>query len=109
MRVNEYSPEYEAKLRELPLPESKSDKIVYFLWLDDQVMELWSEYLNMKCFFGDNTEAEKSIQDKMNKKLQLVDYFEMYLDALRLYITYDEIDKWTMKNNYWKRYIYNRF
>ena len=45
----------------------------------------------------------------MNKKLELVDYFELYLDALRLHITYDEIDAWASKNNYWKRYIYNRF
>lgn len=109
MKVKEFSPEYEAKLRLLPLPESKSAKIVYFLWLDDQVMELWSEYLNMKCFFGDNTEEDAKHIQKMDKKLMLVDYFEMYLDALRLHITYDEIDSWTIKNNYWKRYIYNRF
>jgi len=109
MRVNEYSPEYEAKLRTLELPVSRSEKIVYFLWLDDQVMELWSEYLNMKCFFGDNAHTDKSIQEKIDKKLLLIDYFEMYLDALRLHITYDEIDKWTIDNNYWKRFIYNRF
>ena len=109
MKVHEFTEEYEAKLRLIPLPKGKEEKIIYFLWLDDQVMELWSEYLNMKCFFGDNTEAEQEIQKKIDKKLVLVDYFEMYLDALRLHITYDEIDAWTLKNNYWKRYIYNRF
>jgi len=109
MRVNEFSPEYEQKLRLIPLPESKGDKIVYFLWLDDQVMEIWSEYLNMKCFFGDNSQEDKTLQEKMNKKLTLVDHFELYLDALRLHITYEEIDDWASKNNYWKRYIYNRF
>tara|TARA_A100001391_G_scaffold134305_1_gene93192 strand:- start:116 stop:442 length:327 start_codon:yes stop_codon:yes gene_type:complete len=108
MRVKEFSAEYEAELRLIPLPKSKSDKIVYFLWLDDQVMELWSEYLNMKCYFGNNIETEP-LREKMEKKLILVDYFEMYLDALRLHITYDEIDAWASKNNYWKKYIYNRF
>ena len=72
MRAKEFSDEYEAKLKLLPLPESKADKIVYFLWLDDQVMEIWSEYLNMKCFFGDNSEEDLILQAKMNKKLQLV-------------------------------------
>ena len=109
MKAKEISPEYEAKLRLIPLPESQADKIVYFLWLDDQVMEIWSEYLNMKCFFGDNSEEDKKLQEKINKKLQLVDHFEMYLDALRMHLTYDEIDAWTLKNNYWKRFIYNRF
>ena len=109
MRAKEFSDEYEAKLRLLDLPESKADKIIYFLWLDDQVMEIWSEYLNMKCFLADNSTQDKQHQEKMNKKLLLVDHFEMYLDALRLHITYDEIDAWTLKNNYWKRYIYNRF
>ena len=109
MKPQEFSPEYEARLRCLPLPEAQEDKIVYFLWLDDQVMELWSEYLNMKCFFGDNLETDKTIQEKIDKKLQLIDHFEMYLDALRLHVTYNEIDKWTLDNNYWKRYIYNRF
>ena len=108
MRAKEFSAEYEAELRLIPLPKSKGDKIVYFLWLDDQVMELWSEYLNMKCFFGNNIEDEP-LREKMEKKLLLVDYFEMYLDALRLHITYDEIDAWASKNNYWKKYIYNRF
>ena len=109
MRAKEFSPEYEAKLRLIPLPKSKADKIVYFLWLDDQVMEIWSEYLNMKCFFSNNTQEDKILQEKMNKKLTLVDHFELYLDALRLHITYEEIDAWALKNKYWKRYIYNRF
>ena len=109
MRAKEFTDEYEAKLRLIPLPESKADKIVYFLWLDDQVMEIWSEYLNMKCFFSDDSEEDEKLRVKMNKKLELVDYFELYLDALRLHITYDEIDAWASKNNYWKRYIYNRF
>jgi hypothetical protein len=108
MKVKEFSAEYEAKLKLLTLPESKSEKIVYFLWLDDQVMELWSEYLNMKCFFSSD-EEDPELRAKMEKKLLLVDYFEMYLDALRLHITYEEIDAWASKNNYWKRYIYNRF
>ena len=92
MRVKEFSAEYEAELRLIPLPKSKSDKIVYFLWLDDQVMEIWSEYLNMKCFFSNNTQEDKTLQEKMNKKLTLVDHFELYLDALRLHITYEEIN-----------------
>ena len=108
MRVDEFSPEYEAKLRLLPLPKSKKDKIVYFLWLDDQIMELWSDYLNMKCFFGDNTDDE-ALREKIDKKLLLVDHFEMYLDALRLHVTYDEIDAWAANNNYYKKFIYNRF
>ena len=62
----------------------------------------------MKCYFGNNIETEP-LREKMEKKLILVDYFEMYLDALRLHITYDEIDAWASKNNYWKKYIYNRF
>ena len=63
MKVHEFTEEYEAKLRLIPLPKGKEEKIVYFLWLDDQVMELWSEYLNMKCFFGDNTEEDEEYED----------------------------------------------
>lgn len=109
MKAKEFSPEYQEALKRLPLPELKSHKIIYFLWLDDQVMELWSEYLNMKCYSGDDPEEYERIQSKIEDKLLLIDHFEMYLDALRLHLTYTEIDKWTIKNNYYKKHIYNRF
>ena len=60
-------PTYKKRLTELQLPESREDKIVYFLWLDDQ------------------------------------------LDAIRLHITYEEIEGWARENNYRKKFIFNRF
>jgi len=108
MRCRNYH-EYEEKIRKLPLPESMEEKIVYFLWLDDQVMELWAEYLTMKCQANNLTPIDLSLNDKMNDKIELIEYFEMYLDAIRLHITYNQIDEWVTLHDHSKKFIYNRF
>jgi hypothetical protein len=108
MRYRNYR-EYEEKIRRLSLPESTDDKIVYFLWLDDQVMELWAEYLTMKCQAGVIEPIDLSLNDRMNSKLELIEYFEMYLDAIRLHVTYNQIDEWVTTHDYSKKFIYNRF
>ena len=95
-------------LRQLPLPETKSQKIIYFLWLDDQIMQLWSDYLILKAQYEITTTPNQEIEKKINSRLELVDYFEMYLQAIRLHVTLNEIDDWIIKNKYWKKVIYNR-
>ena len=95
-------------LRQLILPETKGEKIIYFLWLDDQIMQLWSEYLILKAQYEASTTPNQQIEKKINSRLELVDYFEMYLQAIRLYVTLNEIDEWIMKNDYWKKVVYNR-
>ena len=98
----------EEKLKALRLPESKEAKIVYFLWLDDQIMELWSDYLTLSALTGYDPSNDEYLQRKILSKLALIDYFEMYLEALRMHIDYNEIDSWIVENNYTKKVIYNR-
>ena len=102
-------PTYKKRLTELQLPESREDKIVYFLWLDDQLLELWAEYLNMKCLFPFSNTRDERQKKQIDDKLLLIEHFEMYLDAIRLHITYEEIEGWARENNYRKKFIFNRF
>jgi hypothetical protein len=103
------SPEYQQAIRNIKLPESDDHKIIYFLWLDDQVMELWSDYLILKSQAADYPPYDQKVEKQLQDKLALIDYFEMYLDALRLYIDYDQIDQWVIDNKYGKKIIFNRF
>ena len=101
-------PSYKKRLTELELPESKEQKIVYFLWLDDQLMELWAEDLNMKCLFPFNDTRTDKEKKQIDDKLLLIEHFELYIDAVRLHVTYEEIEEWTRENNYKKKFIFNR-
>tara|TARA_A200000159_G_scaffold164559_1_gene194741 strand:- start:94 stop:417 length:324 start_codon:yes stop_codon:yes gene_type:complete len=102
-------PKYKQAVEALPLPEDKDAKIVYFLWIDRQIMLLWADYLHLKCEIGEVPPYDEKLEHEISEKIKLIDHFEMYLDALRLHITYDEIDKWVEDNEYERTIIYNRF
>ncbi len=103
------TPEYEELIRSLPLPETKKEKILYFLWIDDQVMDLWAQYLELKGYTYMTNEITNKNAQLAAEKLKLIEHYEQYMDALKLHITYKEIDTWATANSHYKRYIYNRF
>ena len=102
-------PEYKKTIQALPLPDKREDKIVYFLWIDHQIMLLWKDYLDLKCEIDDVPPYDDKLEHEISEKIKLIDHFEMYLDALRLHISYDEIDKWVEENNYKKTALYSYF
>jgi hypothetical protein len=101
-------PTYQKKIKQLKLPKTKEEKIIYFLWLDDQLMELWADYLNMKCLYPFSDTRDEKESKQIEDKLLLIEHFEMYIDAVNLHITYREIEQWTRDNNYKKTFIFNR-
>ena len=77
---------------------SKSQTIIYFLWLDDQVMAYWSLYLDMKCQlpFGDFWTAPDT--KTLSGYLQIIEHFEGYQKEILEIYTYHDIDQFIKDN-----------
>jgi len=87
------------KTNSLINPEwSKQQKILYFLWLDDQVMTYWSLYLDMKCDLPIHDFWTKEDMEKLDGYLQIIEHFEKYQGELILEHTYEEIDEFVRCN-----------
>ena len=101
----------EKKTNSLINPDwSKKQKILYFLWLDDQVMTYWSLYLDMKCGLPMHDFWTEEDMEKLDGYLQTIEYFESYQSELILEYTYEEIDEFVKNNlNMCKSFTFFRF
>ena len=64
----------EKKTNSLINPDwSKKQKILYFLWLDDQVMTYWSLYLDMKCGLPMHDFWTEEDMEKLDGYLQTIE------------------------------------
>jgi len=89
---------------------SKQQKMLYFLWLDDQVMTYWSLYLDMKCDLPTHDFWTKEDMEKLDGYLQTIEYFERYQGELILEYTYEEIDEFVRSNpDICKNFTFFRF
>ena len=77
---------------------TKDQKMIYFLWLDEQVMHYWSLYLDLKMSLPDDEFWPHEDIEKLNKYLELIEYFEEYQKEITSEYTYEEIDMF-VKNN----------
>ena len=67
---------------------TREQKLIYYFWLDDLIMEHWSEYLDLKLDEeNDNTEECKA-------KLDLIDFYQKILDDVGKCFSYEELNDW---------------
>ena len=89
---------------------TKAQKILYFLWLDEQIMGYWSQYVELKFSYGDDTKIPTEVNQKLDELLSVIDHFESYQDVLRRGLTYAEVNKFVRDNpELCKKYMYYSF
>ena len=72
---------------------TKKQKMLYFLWLDDQVMTYWSRYLDLKHTLPDGDFWPKEAVKELDDCLVVIEYFEKYQKEISDEYPYEEIDK----------------
>jgi len=76
----------------------KKNKILYFLWLDDQIMHYWSVYVDLKFPMEESVVIDEETEQKIDSCLETIDYFEKHQVAVKQGITYQEIDRFVQDN-----------
>ena len=71
--------------------EEKQKKIKYYFWLDEMIMDLWSEYLDLLI---DNHPLETC-----DNKLKMIDFYQDQVNELNKEFSHGEAYEW-WKNNY---------
>ena len=77
---------------------TKQQKMIYFLWLDEQVMHYWSLYLDLKMSLPDDDIWSKEDIEKLSSYLELIEYFEEYQKEITSEYSYNEIDTFVRSN-----------
>ena len=89
---------------------TKKQKILYFLWLDDQVMMYWAQYVELKFQYGKEVEPPDDIKIRLAELLNTIDHFETHQDVLKKELSYAEVDKFVRANpQLCKKYLYFAF
>ena len=89
---------------------TKKQKILYFLWLDDQVMMYWAQYVELKFEHGENVDPPEHVKVKLSELLETIDHFETHQDILKKEITYADVDKFVRAHpQLCKKYLYFAF
>ena len=81
---------------------SREEKMAYYFWLDEVVLQHWSEYLDLKLEYTATNEPE------CEKKLQLIDYYQSILDDVGKEFSWEELNEWYC-NKYGKGAAFVRF
>ena len=72
---------------------SKEQAILYYLFIDDQLMCAWWDYLDAWEQVRDNNLAEDTkFRDKVMQTMAVVEYWEDILDQLKKLISYQDIE-----------------
>ena len=77
---------------------SKTQKMIYFLWLDEQIMNYWSLYLDMKCSLPENALWTNKDMVALGDYLEVIEYFEKYQQEITNEFSYEEIDEFVRNN-----------
>jgi len=96
-----------------PLIDSNMNKeqaILYYLFIDDQLLCAWWDYLDVWHEIKEEQVAESSeFRDKMMQTMSAVEYWEDILDQLKKIITYEDIENYIRENpNVTKSYLFVR-
>jgi len=75
---------------------TKEKKIIYLIWLDRTVLELWSGYLDI---WTDNKLSFDEKETKTKEKKLLIDHFETICDQIMSEVSYAEVDKFRVDNS----------
>jgi len=71
--------------------DDKEKKYKYYFWLDEMIMDLWSEYIDLIV-------DEKPIEQCENK-IKLIEFYQKEIDSLSTEITFKDAHDWGKKNN----------
>ena len=88
-----------------PKTMTKEGMILYYLFVDEQLLCAWWDYLD---YWHEEREYEEYMNDhqlrqKMQETMEYVEYWEDILDQLKVYITYSDIEEYLLDNPHVKK------
>ena len=75
---------------------TKEKKIIYLIWLDRTVLELWSGYLDV---WTDSSLSFEEKENRSSEKKSLIDHFEKICEQIMMEVSYAEIDEFRVGNS----------
>ena len=70
---------------------TREEKMAYYFWLDNLILQHWGEYLDLKLEYDADNEVE------CDQKIKLIDYYQAILDDVGKEFTWDELNDWYKK------------
>ncbi len=84
---------------------SKEAMILYYLFVDEQLLCAWWDYLD--CWHEekdlDNWYDDSVLRKKMKETMDVVEYWEDILDQLKQHIDYEDIENYLKENPHVKK------
>lgn len=80
---------------------TKEQAILYYLFIDDQLLCAWWDYLEYWEEFKhtrDDLQNDPEFANKMNETMEAVEYWEDILDQLKTIITFEDIENYISLN-----------
>ena len=89
---------------------SKEQAILYYLFIDEQLLCAWWDYLEIWDHLKEDEIAESSeFRKKMKETMSAVDYWEGILSQLKKIVTYQDIEDYVQENPHIKKsYLFMR-
>ena len=89
---------------------TKEQAILYYLFVDEQLMCAWWDYLDVWEEIRDSNLYESSeYRNKVMQTMSAVEYWEEILDQLKNIISYEDIENYVASNpNITKSYLFSR-
>ena len=89
---------------------TKEQAILYYLFIDDQLMCAWWDYLDAWEKVKDNNVSENTkFREKVMQTMAVVEYWENILDQLKKLISYEDIEDYIREHPQIKKsYIFMR-
>jgi hypothetical protein len=93
-----------------PTKTTKEGMILYYLFIDEQLLCAWWDYLEIWDCMKEPQSAESSeYREKILQTMNVVEYWEEILDELKKHITYEDIEDYIRDNpNVKKSYLFMR-
>ena len=89
---------------------TKEQAILYYLFIDDQLLCAWWDYLEIWEEVKDSNLSESTeYREKVMQTMSAVEYWEEILDQLKKIISYEDIEDYISNNpNVTKSYLFSR-
>jgi len=90
---------------------SKEQAIMYYLFVDEQLLCAWWDYLDCWNYKDSQLDFKNTpeLESKMNEIIKVVNYWESILDQLKCIITYEDIENYVRDNPHiTKSYLFAR-
>jgi hypothetical protein len=93
------------KIKIDPKSMTKEGMILYYLFVDEQLLCAWWDYLD---YWHEERETDDyindtSLREKMIETMEYVEYWEDILDQLKKHITYNDIEEYILDNPHVKK------